>query len=219
MAFTAQKVLQRVVITLLDPNAIRWPTAELVRYLNDGQRDIALVRPDATSTTATLALAAGARQTLPSSGAKLLEVIRNTGGNKRAVRLVDRVILDAQNPNWYNITGVTEIKHYTFDPREPRIFYVYPPAASSNASVELIYSAYPTDITEPSGSALYTDVTGNISVADIYVNALVNYILYRAYSKDSENTQNATLAASFYQLYQSLLGTELSGTTGVAPKD
>lgn len=219
MAFSAQNVLQRVVVTLLDPSAVRWPTAELVRYLNDGQRDIALVRPDATSTTATMALASGARQVLPSTGAKLLEVIRNTGGNKRAVRLVDRVILDSQNPNWYNITGVTEIKHYTFDAREPRIFYVYPPAAASNASVELIYSAYPTDIVEPSAGALYTSVAGNISVADIYVNALVNYILYRAYSKDSENTQNAALAASFYQLYQSLLGTELSGTTGVAPKD
>jgi len=219
MAFTAQNVLQRVVITLLDPNAVRWPTAELVRYLNDGQRDIALVRPDATSTTATMALAAGARQTLPSVGAKLLEVIRNTSGTKRAIRLVDRVILDAQNPNWYNITGVTEIRHYTFDPREPRIFYVYPPAASTGASAELIYSAYPTDITEPSAGALYSAVTGNISVADIYVNALVNYILYRAYSKDSENTQNAALAASFYQLYQNLLGVELSGTTGVAPKD
>lgn len=219
MAFTAQNVLQRVVITLLDPNAIRWPTAELVRYLNDGQRDIALVRPDATSTTATMTLTAGARQTLPSTGAKLLEVIRNTGGNKRAIRLVNRIILDAQVPNWYNQTGVTEIKHYTYDPREPRIFYVYPPAAATNASAELIYSAYPTDITEPNSTALYTAVTGNVSVADIYVNALVNYILYRAYSKDSENTQNAALAASFYQLYQSLLGTELSGTTGVAPKD
>jgi hypothetical protein len=85
--------------------------------------------------------------------------------------------------------------------------------------VELIYSAYPTDITEPSGSALYTDVSGNVSVADIYVNALVNYILYRAYSKDSENAMNAQLAASFYQLYQNLLNTELSGTAGVAPKD
>jgi hypothetical protein len=122
-------------------------------------------------------------------------------------------------PEWYNLTGVTEIKHYTYDPREPRIFYVYPPAAAANASVELIYSAYPTDITEPNSTALYTAVTGNVSVADIYVNALVNYILYRAYSKDSENTQNAALASSFYQLYQSLLGIELSGTTGVAPKD
>lgn len=219
MAFTAQNVLQRVVITLLDPNAVRWPTAELVRYLNDGQRDIALVRPDATSTTATMALVAGARQTLPSVGAKLLEVIRNTSGNKRAIRLVNRIVLDSQYPDWYNLTGVTEIKHYTYDPRDPRIFYVYPPAAASDASAELIYSAYPTDITEPNSTALYTAVTGNVSVADIYVNALVNYILYRAYSKDSENTQNAALAASFYQLYQSLLGVELSGTTGVAPKD
>ena len=219
MAFSAQNVLKRVVITLQDANAVRWPTAELVRYLNDGQRDIALVRPDATSTTATLALAGGARQTLPSTGAKLLEIIRNTGGTKRAIRLTSRVILDAQVPDWYNKPGVTDIRHYTYDPREPRIFYVYPPAASSNASVELIYSAYPTDITEPSGSALYTDVSGNISVADIYVNALVNYILYRAYSKDSENAMNAQLAASFYQLYQNLLNTELSGTAGVAPKD
>ena len=219
MAFTAQSILQRVVITLVDPSAVRWKTAELVRYMNDGQRDIALIRPDATATTATMALAGGARQALPSAGAKLLEVIRNTSGTKRAIRLTSRVILDAQAPDWYSKTGVTDIRHYTFDPREPRIFYVYPPAASSGASVELIYSAYPTDITEPGGSALYTDVTGNISVADIYANALVNYILYRAYSKDSENSLNATLAASFYQLYQTMLNTELSGTTGVAPKD
>lgn len=219
MAFSAQNVLHRVVITLQDASATRWPTAELVRYLNDGQRDIALVRPDATSTTATLSLASGARQTLPSAGAKLLEVIRNTSGTKRAIRLTSRVILDAQAPDWYSLTGVTDIRHYTYDPREPRIFYVYPPAASSGASVELIYSAYPTDITEPASDALYSAVSGNISVADIYVNALVNYILYRAYSKDSENSMNAQLAASFYQLYQSLLGVELNGTTGVAPKD
>ena len=219
MAFTAQSILQRVIITLQDPNAIRWPTAELVRYMNDGQRDIVLVRPDATSKVGTMSLAAGARQTLPSDGAKLMEIIRNSGGNKRAIRMVSRVVLDAQVPDWYNATGVTEIKHYMFDSREPRVFYVYPPAASTGVSVDMVYSAYPTEITEPAANALYTAVTGNISVADIYVNALVNYILYRAYSKDSENSLNASLAASFYQLYQNLLGVELNGTTGVAPKD
>lgn len=219
MTTTAQSVLHRVVITLVDPNATRWSTAELVRYLNDGQRDIVLVRPDATAVTTTMALAAGARQTLPAAGAKLLELIRNTSGNKRAIRLTDRVLLDAQNPDWYSKTGVTDIRHYTFDAREPRNFYVYPPAAASGASVELIYSAYPTDITEPSAGSLYTDVTGNISVADIFVNALVNYILYRAYSKDSENAQNAQIASGMYQLYQSMLGLEFTSTTGVAPKD
>lgn len=217
MTTSAQSILQRVVVTLQDPNATRWGTAELVRYLNDGQRDIALIRPDATATTASMSLVAGARQTLPITGAKLLEVIRNTTGAKRAIRLVNRNVLDAQNPDWYSKAGVTEVKHYTFDAREPRVFYVYPPALSG-ASVEMVYSAYPANITEPAANALYTAVTGDLSVQDIFANALTNYILYRAFSKDAE-TVNATAAAAYYQLYQSMLGIELSGTTGVAPKD
>lgn len=217
MTTSAQSVLQRVVVTLQDPNAVRWTTAELVRYLNDGQRDIALIRPDATATPFTMGLVAGARQTLPTAGAKLLEVIRNTTGTQRAVRLVNRNVLDAQNPDWYSKAGVLDIKHYTFDAREPRVFYVYPPALTG-ASVEMVYSAYPADITEPSAGALYTAVSGNLSVQDIFANALTNYILYRAFSKDAE-TVNAAAATSYYQLYQSMLGIELSGTTSAAPKD
>lgn len=217
MTTTAQSILQRVVVTLQDPSAVRWATAELVRYLNDGQRDIALIRPDATATPATLTLAAGARQNLPTTGAKLLDVIRNTNGTQRAIRLTSRAVLDAHNPDWYSKAGTTDIRHYTFDSREPRVFYVYPPA-TTNASVEMVYSAYPANITEPSTGALYTAVTGNLSVQDIFANALTNYILYRAFSKDAE-TVNATAAAAYYQLYQSMLGIELSGTTGVAPKD
>lgn len=218
MTTTAQSVILRAATTLQDLSAVRWSTAELVRYLNDGQRDIVLVRPDATATLASLTLAAGARQVIATAGAKLLEVIRNTSGTKRAIRLVDRKLLDAQNSSWYSLTGVTEIKHYMFDPREPRVFYVYPPAASSGASVEMVYSAYPSDITEPSAGTTYSAVSGNISVQDIFANALDNYILYRAYSKDTESV-NPAAAAAYYQLYQSLLSTELSGTTGVAPKD
>lgn len=217
MSTTAQSIIHRAAIALNDLNATRWTTAELVRYLNDGQRDIALVRPDATATPVTVGLVAGARQNLPAAGAKLLELIRNTTGAQRAIRLTDRSVLDALNPDWYSKAGALEVKHYTFDPREPRVFYVYPPALSG-ASVELVYSAYPVDITEPSANTTYTSVTGNVSVQDIFTNALTNYILYRAFSKDTE-TVSAAAATSYYQLYQSMLGTELSGTTGVAPKD
>jgi hypothetical protein len=217
MTTTAQSVLQRVVITLQDPSAVRWTTAELVRYLNDGQRDIALIRPDATATPASMALAVGARQNLPAVGAKLLDVIRNSNGTQRAIRLTSRAVLDAHNPDWYSKAGTTDIRHYTFDSREPRVFYVYPPAAVG-ASVEMVYSAYPANITEPSAGALYTAVSGDLSVQDIFANALTNYILYRAFSKDAE-TVNATAASTYYQLYQSMLGIELSGTTSAAPKD
>ena len=47
MAITAQSLIRRVVETLQDNTSIRWPVAELVRYLNDGQREVAIYRPDA----------------------------------------------------------------------------------------------------------------------------------------------------------------------------
>lgn len=217
MPITAQSIVRRVVETLQDNTSVRWPVNELVRYLNDGQREIILYRPDAMVTNAAVALAAGSKQALPSNGAKLIEVVRNTSGTKRSVRLVNREILDAQAPGWHNITGVTEILHFMYDPRDPKIFYVYPPAASSGASLDVVYSALPTDITEPADGALYTAVTGNISVPDIYGNVLQDYILYRAYTKDSEYAGNAARAQAHYGTFANALGIEIRATVSVQP--
>lgn len=218
MTIAAQSIIRRVVETMQDNTSVRWPVAELVRYLNDGQREVVLYRPDSMVTNATIALASGAKQALPSNGSKLIDVIRNTAGTKRSVRMTVRNILDTQSPNWYNLTGVTEILHYMYDPRDPKVFYVYPPAAASGASVEVVYSAYPTDITEPADGALYSAVAGNISLPDIYGNVLADYILYRAYTKDSEYAGNAQRAQAHYAAFQAALTTEMAGTTGVAPK-
>lgn len=218
MTIAAQSIIRRVVETMQDNTSVRWPIAELVRYLNDGQREVVLYRPDSMVTNATVALTTGAKQALPANGSKLIDVIRNTSGTKRSVRMTVRNILDTQSPNWYNLTGVTEILHYMYDPRDPKVFYVYPPAASSGASVEIVYSAYPADITEPADGAVYTAVTGNISLPDIYGNVLADYILYRAYTKDSEYAGNAQRAQAHYAAFQAALTTEMAGTTGVAPK-
>ena len=217
MAIAAQSIIRRAVETLQDTTSIRWPINELVRYLNDGQREIVIHRPDSMVTNASHALSAGSKQTIPSNGAKLIEVIRNSGGTKKAIRLCNREILDAQSPGWHNLTGVTELLHYMFDPRDPKTFYVYPPAAGAGASVDLVYAAYPTDIVEPADGALYTAVSGNISLPDIYGNALGDYILYRAYTKDSEYAGNAQRAVNHYTAFANSLGIELKATLAVAP--
>lgn len=216
MAVAAQSVIRRVVDTLQDPTAVRWPTGELVRYLNDGQREIVLYRPDAMVTDATVALEVGTRQSIPAAGAKLIEIVRNTGGDKRAVRLVNREILDAQVPGWHGMNGSTQILHYIYDPRDPKVFYVYPPAASG-ASLELVYSLLPTDVSVPADGELYSAVAGNISVPDIYANTLQDYILYRAYSKDSEYAGNAARATAHYAAFANALGIEIKATVAVGP--
>ena len=217
MPITAQSIIQRVVETLQDPTSIRWPVAELVRYLNDGQREVVLHRPDAMRKSAAVALTANStRQTIPADGLKLIDIVRNTGGTKRAVRQVNREILDAQTPGWHGLAGATEILHFMFDPRDPTTFYVYPPAGASS-SVEILYAASPADATEPASGALYGAVTGNISVPDIYGNALQDYILFRAYAKDSEYAGNAARAQNHYAVFANSLGIEVKATLAVAP--
>ncbi|NCW33252.1 MAG: hypothetical protein EB121_05235 [Alphaproteobacteria bacterium] len=217
MSIAAQALIRRVVETLQDTTSIRWPVAELVRYLNDGQREIIVHRPDAMVTNASVSLASGTKQSLPANGAKLIDVVRNSAGNKRAIRMCAREILDAQSPGWHNLSGVNEIVHFMFDPRDPKVFYVYPPAAVSGAAVDLVYSALPTDIAEPAAGTDFGAVTGNISVPDIYSNALQDYVLYRAYTKDSQYAGNEARAQARYAAFANALGIEIKATVAVAP--
>jgi hypothetical protein len=160
----------------------------------------------------------GTKQSLPANGAKLIEVIRNAAATsaKKSVRMVNREILDAQTPGWHNITGTVDILHFMYDPRDPKTFYVYPPALST-AQLDIVYAAYPTDVVEPADGALYTNVTGSISLPDIYGNAVLDYILYRAYTKDSEYAGNAQRAQAHYSAFNNALGNEIKATVAVAP--
>jgi hypothetical protein len=218
MAITAASIVHRVVDILQDTTSVRWPIPELVRYLNDGQREVVLYRPDATIKDATVACAAGAKQSLPSDGAKLIDVIRNSAssGTSKAVRMVAREVLDAQIPNWYGLTGELDVVHFTYDPRDPKTFFVYPPALTTSR-VDITYSAFPTNVAEPADGSVYSDVSGNMDLPDIYGNVVTDYILYRAYSKDSEYAGNAQRAQAHYGAFANALNIEVQGTTGVAP--
>lgn len=217
MPIAAKYVIQRGVVTTQDTTSIRWPVGEWVRYLNDGQREIMLHRPDAFNKSAVIDCVAGTKQALPADGAKLIDVQRNsTVTSKRAVRICSREILDAQMPNWHNIAGAAEIVHFMYDPREPKAFWVYPPATNT-AKLEINYSATPTDIAEPAAGSDYTAVVGNISVADIYANSLLDYMLYRVYLKDADYAGNGARAQAHYAAFTTALGIDLKATLSAAP--
>lgn len=217
MSITASSIIRRATDILQDKTSVRWTADELVRWLNDAQREVALYRPDAFSTYGSISLVAGTRQSLPANSVKLIDIVGNTGGTKSAVRLISRRALDEQTPDWHNLTGVTAIKHYMYDPRDPRAFYVYPPAAGSGAAINAVYAVYPTDVTEPAAGTDYTAVTGTINVQDVFANCLLDYILYKAYSKDSEYAGNTARAAAHYTVFANALGIEAKATAVMAP--
>ncbi len=200
---TGANLLSRIEATLQDTANVRWTEAELLNYINDGQREIANLKPDATALHANVQLVTGTKQTIPTDGFRLLSVVRNmsdasggaTGG--KSIRLVARDILDTQEPSWHDptITGDathgTTPKHFMFDENDPLNYYVYPGIAG-NAYAEIIYSQRPTDLANTSAT---------IAVPDNYSNALIDYCCFRAFMKDAEFAGNQQRAGAHYQTF------------------
>lgn len=212
MAVAVADIITRAQTILQDTTGTRWPTEELLNWLNDSYKEIVQARPDLYPVTApSFACVAGTRQTAPTGALRMIDVVRNGGGTKRAVRLIDRRILDDQLPTWHDQTPTAEIQYWMFDPRTPREFLVYPPA-SSGTTLEIVYSAVP---------AAHASATGNIAIIDSYGNVMLDYILYRAYSKDAEYTANAARAAAHYGAMQNAMQSgatsDAAGRPGAQP--
>ena len=216
---TCANLLLRIEDSLQDTTNVRWSEAELLRYINDAQREIVNLRPEASADHANVQLSTGTEQAIPDVGLRLIKVVRNmsaAGGSatgKRTIRIVDREILDTLEPDWHDpaVTGeaahTTSVKHYVFDEDDPRKYYVYPGVAG-NAYVEIVFSRTPTDLANTSAT-LYID--------DIYANAVIDYALYRAYLKDAEFAGNQQRAGMHYQLFTSSLGAGGQSQTVVSP--
>jgi hypothetical protein len=188
---TAQTIINKAAIQLTDIANVRWTRAELLSWLNDGMRQIVTMQPSASSTTVSKLLTAGTRQTIPSDGWLLLQIYRNMGTTGsaagRAIRIVSREVLDGFDPYWHTGIPKAEVKNFIYDTQDQTAFYVYPPNTGTQY-IELNYSAQPTNLTTENQV---------IPIFDVFQSALVDYILYRACSKDAEYAPGLQLAQAY----------------------
>jgi len=199
-------VIDRAQRILNDTTAVRWPAADLLDWLNEGQKAAVRIAPEAYTVTANVQLATGARQNLVTIAAaaavevplRLIEITRNvtdaTGFPAlRAIRMVNRRALDQANPDWPTDATNALVENYMFDSRNPKEFFVYPPQpAAGQGFVEVIYSAEPTDLTAD---------TDPIALDDAFAPALVDYIVHRALSTDAEYGSNPARVAQHFNQF------------------
>jgi len=208
MTTSAQSIVKRAATILKDETAIRWPADELVGWLIDFERALAEYRPDAFATVEPVALLGGVQQVLPTTCARLIDIPSNTAGTMAAISKADRAELDAVEPGWRAGAQVAAIQHYMHDTRTPLLFEVYPPAILGT-QVNVEFSKYPAALTVPAAGSDYTAVTGDLHAPDRYADAALDYVLYRAFSKDSELTVNAARAQTHYQAFAMSMGIKL----------
>lgn len=194
MATAAQTIFDRFKYAMKDEASVRWTRPEFTEWLNAAQVEAVKLVPEINSEIVSVSLVAGVRQSLGATGLLLLDVFQNTGGN--AITEVDQQVMAVSLPSWTGLTQQSNVRHFIKDVKEKRDFYVYPPN-DGNGSVEVLQASYPTEI---------TDVTSeNISLADEYADAILDYCLYRAHSKDDEAAETGK-AAQFLKAFTAKLG-------------
>jgi hypothetical protein len=200
----ASAIINKAKTILQDTTSVRWTDAELLGWLNDGQREVSMRRPDVSTKLISHPLVAGTKQAIPADGIAVLKVIRNMGTNGltpgRAVRHVAMDILDSNVPTWHTDTASSTVVHAVTDMRIPRTFYVYPPAISGT-QVELLYAAPPAELAS-TGSILTVD--------DAYAGPLVDWVCSRAYDKDQDTTGSAERSASHRAKFDASVGAKTS---------
>lgn len=188
------EVIGRCNTLLVDALWLRWPQSELLDYYNDAVRATIIVLPYAGASVENLDCVPGTRQSLPDGAIRLLDVTRVVGG--RAVQPVPREVLDSQYPDWHSMTGPVE--RYCYDESVPKTYHVFPGAL---AGVQL--EAEVARIPAPVG---LQGIEADFPLDELYVNPIIEFMLYRAFSKDAENGANSNSAATHYQNWSDLLG-------------
>lgn len=222
----ARKIITDASIILIDTDFVRWPMHELAGWLDHGVLSIITVKPSASSETIELSLARGTKQKLPDDQRirQLLDLMRNLGGSNgaagRAIRSVSRSELDGNQPNWHDPRYVPfrkEVRHFVFDETLPREFYVVP-GNDGTGSVEAAVATLPERVTDR--------VTGDVDVlesyeievgiGDEYEPALLDYVLYRAFSKE-DPAASPQRAVTHYQAFATAIGLQTQVETATSP--
>lgn len=189
---TARDLLtNRVQPQLNDKRGEHWGLIELLAYLNDGLQEMVKYVPSDFAKIQTVTLAAGAKQTLPGQGIGLVRVVANVNGDDSLGNVpfqTTRQALDVGDPTWRTTAqGTTE--EWAYDPRDPLVYWVNPPAASGN-KLEIEFVERPTVLS----------INANLPISLRYEPALIDYIKYRAHSKDTDYAETG-LIGQYYNAF------------------
>lgn len=206
MSNTIESVLSRVTDITKDYDRVRWSDPELLRWANDGQDQIASLHMRAADRHMTLTLAGGARQDLRTIDPtvrwlRLQNIVCNFVGNDPigpTVRQVSRPMLDAAFRTWRSRSQAAQIEEFAVSEQEPFTFDVFPPAIAGTRVLALV-ATKPTPI---------TSTTGALSLADGFDIPLVDYILFRCFSKDANDPSYQARASGHLQAFQLAMGVE-----------
>lgn len=200
MSFTVADVITDARYLLLDEGttgSVRNSDTKLIRVVNQVLRRMIVLRPDLFAYSTDITCVAGARQSIPADGMRIIDVLGDTATGAQA-KEINQDMLDVMHPNWTtDPAGV--IQNWIRIARAPTQFYVYPPQ-TNGTQIQIMYARVPTALTA---------TTNVVPVQDAYQAAVVDGVVWLVESVDSESVESGR-AKMFMDSF-------MAGTTGTLP--
>lgn len=202
MAFTPASIIAEaryITNDFDDQGMYRQQNDELIGYVNLGLQEMAVFMPLLFSTIGDMTCTAGkVEQSITFEDAvRLLDVICIHNG--APLTIFDRRTLDLFDPTWRTATP-GQATQWSPKENDPLVFYLDKPAPTGQV-LDIQYIRNP-------GTYALNDSIGD--VPESMKSALVDYVVYRAESKDDENVLNAR-AAAFYSAFKTKIGVVENG--------
>ena len=177
----------------------RWSNNDLLDAYNEALLAVVQNRPDVNSQLLPFTCKSQAVQSLPPGTYRLLDIVDNPATG-RTVMATTRSSLDSLLPNWTKATGL-EVEQFVYDQKSPTVFYVYP-VPPADHQLNLLVSQAPARITITDFEA----DTQLFSLDELWLNPVINYMLFRAFSMDMETQANMQQAQSYLAMFANDLG-------------
>lgn len=189
MSTTVKTLIDRISRDLIDLRNVRWSRTELVDFLNDAIASIVIRRPDLSRATATVTTSSNV-VALPIDAYQILAV--NHVANV-AAQFVDINKLNQLYPDWRTTQGAPVC--WTRNEMDETTLFLYP-SPTSDVDVELVYSR----------NLRVTEEESPFPLPDIYEGTVADFVMYRAYNKDSQNPNEGNKAQLHLQAFATALG-------------
>lgn len=186
----------------------RWTVQELAEYLTGAIAQVSALKPTLFTVFAPIRLAPGAVQSVPPEYTELIDIVYNLNadgthgepismGSFTAARALGRTSCAATRSGGY------EVRSYSVHPENDTFFYVDPPApqVSPMPAVWALVRLAPNVITAPTDAVVMANTT-----PETYREALKDWMLYRAFSKDSESSDSFQKAQAHYKAFMQFVG-------------
>ncbi len=189
MPITVKNLIDRISRDLIDLRNVRWSRPELIDFMNDAIAAIVIRRPDLSRATAVVATSSNT-VALPADAYQILAVnhIDNVAATFVSINKLNQLYPECR-------TTVGAPVCWTRNELDETTLFLYP-APQEEVNVEVVYSR----------TLKVTDESAAFPLSEVYEGVVADFVMYRAYNKDSLNPAEGQKAQLHLQAFATALG-------------